>query len=103
MAVITTIVIKRPDKSVPFYYAEKVLDKRYISFLEEAKKIKDVVQTDNKVSQDGLTWVTTMVFEDDKKRDKYIKDFMKKFPHFMEARQNYCDEHNHIVEVTHYV
>jgi hypothetical protein len=99
MSIKTVIKIVRPDQSAPFFnLSEAALP--YVNFISEAVYSGIFTNTTNMYSTDKLTLTRMIIYKDQEAKNAYIADFAAKYPEFNNVRQNYCNEHNHILTIT---
>lgn len=101
MSACTTIIkITRKDTSEPFYYESdnyKALKERISDFMILHRQYLIVNYVE--ISKNGLEFTMNLVYENEELQEKFRNAWIAEFPQFVEDREQYCKEKNHILEI----
>jgi hypothetical protein len=96
-----TITIIRPDTSAPFFYNTEIFQTLAPEIREFSMWAMDnnlIMFLNPEGDEDSLTMTRTTYFYGEEEKNKFLESFSKKFPDFNRIREEYCLEHNHILE-----
>lgn len=98
MSIKTVVKIVRPDQTAPFFYlADASLP--YAAYTNAAADSGIITSRTNMFSSDNLTLTRMITYRDQSAKDEFQAGFNATYPDFDTVRQNYCDEHNHILTI----
>jgi hypothetical protein len=98
MSIKIVVKIVRPDKTAEFFYlADAALP--YAAYTNAAVDSGIITSVTNVFSSDRLILTRMTTFRDQAAKDEFQTGFHSTYPDYDVIRENYCDEHHHILTI----
>lgn len=91
-------ICTRPDTNIPFYH-DSAEAAEAIAALESIRSSFDGLVYTNNVSQDGLTYTASYVYDSKDLNDQFMQDFYSQYPTFIVDRNAYYSSNNHTLNM----
>ena len=98
-----TITINRPNTNSKFWYESDyyINNKPLISDMFSLSLIlNEILDFNQDISIDQLTYKRVTIFKNKNSSIKFIDEFYKELPDYVQNRENYCVDNGHILTIT---